>query len=351
MSSLSKKLRFGLIGCGRISKQHVASMQKLSQVELKAVCDLIPQRARQYKVDWTTDYRQLIKRDDIDIVSVCTPNGLHAQMGITIAQAGKHCLMEKPLAINLQQADQMLAAFKKARKKLFVVKQVRFNPPVIALKNALTQQKLGKIYNATLIMRWCRPQEYYDNDSWRGTKKLDGGALLNQGIHYIDLLQWFLGPVKSVYAQTDKLAHKIEIEDFCLAILKFKSGAYGLIEFTVCAFPCNLECSIAILGSKGSVKLGGLAANEIHTWQVANIPQPKLASSLAPNVYAGGLYQGSCPNHIYVYQNIIDCFQKKTTIITNGQEARKSLEIVEVIYKSSKQNKEIKLPLKFKNRE
>jgi len=345
MSSASKKIRFGLIGCGQISSRHVASIKTSKNAQLAAVCDLNEQRAKQYNVDWTTNYHNLIKRGDLDVISVCVPNGLHAQMGIDVAHANKHCLMEKPLGLNLQQADRLINAFKKSGKKLFAVKQVRFNPTVLALKDAVSAKKLGKINNAALVVRWCRPQEYYDNDAWRGTKKLDGGALLNQGIHYIDILQWILGPVISVYAKTDTIGHKIEIEDIALAILKFKSGAYATVEFTLSTYPRNLECSLSVLGKQGTIKLGGPAMDTIEIWQVANCPKPTIKNGLPPNVYVGGLYQGSCPNHIFVYQSIINYFLKNTKTFADGLEARKSLEIVEAVYRSAKQNKEIKLPL------
>lgn len=345
MSSVSKKIRFGLIGCGQISSRHIKSIKVLKNAQLVTVCDLVEQRAKQYNVDWTTNYHNLIKRDDLDVISVCTPNGLHTQMGIDIARAGKHCLMEKPLGLNLKDADRLINAFKKSGKKLFAVKQVRFNPTVLALKDAVSNKKLGKINNAALVVRWCRPQEYYDRDAWRGTRKLDGGALLNQGIHYIDILQWILGPVVSVYAKIDTIGHKIEIEDIALAILKFKSGAYATVEFTLSTYPCNLECSLTVLGKQGTLKLGGPAMDSIEIWQVANCPKPLIKNVLAPNVYAGGLYQGSCPNHIFVYQNIVNHLRKGEKILTDGYEARKSLEIVEAVYRSAKQNKEIKLPL------
>jgi len=345
MSSVSKKIRFGLIGCGQISSRHIDSIKALKNAQLLAVCDIIEQRAKQYRVDWTTDYHHLIKRNDLDVISVCAPNGLHAQMGIDIARAGKHCLMEKPLGLNLKEADHLIGAFKKSGKKLFAVKQVRFNPAVLALKNAVSAKKLGKINNAALVVRWYRPQEYYDNDAWRGTKKLDGGGLLNQGIHYIDVLQWILGPAVSVYAKTDTIGHKIEIEDIALAILKFKSGAYATVEFTLSTYPCNLECSLAVLGKQGTIKLGGPAMDSIEIWQVANCPKLAIKNGLAPNIYASGRYQGSCPNHIFVYQNIINHLRKGERILADGYEARKSLEIVQAIYRSAKQNREIKLPL------
>ena len=276
------------------------------------------------------------------MVAICTPNGLHVPMAIEAAKSGKDVLLEKPLGINLKEVDKLLKFFEKKKKKLFAVLQVRFNPPLKAVKELIEKNKLGKIYNAAVVVRWQRPQEYFDKDEWRGTKKLDGGTLLNQGIHYVDILQWFLGPVKSVFAKKDRVAHKIEIEDLVTALLKFKNGTLATLEFTICTYPKNLECSISILGAKGTVKIGGPAANEVEVWEVANLTKPNLPPSLKPNIYASGLYQGSCPNHIFIYENIIKHYQKdKSAILIDGKEAKKSLEIVEAIYRSAEKNKEI----------
>lgn len=350
MLNHNKKIRFGLIGCGRISIQHFASMEAIPEIELKAVCDIKEERAKEaagkYKVDWYKNYRDLLKRDDIDIVSICTPNGLHVPMGIDAAQSGKNVLMEKPLGINLKEVDQLLDIFKKENKKLFAVLQVRFNPPVQFLKKIISENKLGRINNASLVIRWTRPQEYFNNDEWRGTKKMDGGTLLNQGIHYIDILQWLLGPVESVFAKKDQIAHQIEIEDIVVALLKFKSGAYATLEFTICTYPRNLECSISILGADGTVKIAGPAVNEIEIWEVKNLPKPNLPAGLPPNIYANGLYQGSCPNHLFIYQELVRHFSNQLGPYIDGLAARDSLEIVEAIYQSAEKNKEIFLPLK-----
>ncbi len=350
MDRKKKKIRLGLIGCGRISVQHFNSIEKIPDMELRAVCDIKTERAKEsakkYKVDWYKDYHQLLERKDIDLVSICTPNGLHVQMGIDAAKAGKDVVMEKPLGINLKEVDRLLNFFKKNKRKIFAVLQVRFNPPLQTVKKIIEEKKIGQINNAALVVRWTRPQKYFDQDEWRGTKKLDGGTLLNQGIHYVDVLQWLLGPVDSVFAKKDTLSHKIEIEDIVVATLRFKNGSYATLEFTISTYPRNLECSLSLLGEKGTVRVGGLAADKIDIWQVKNAPKPVLSSGLAPNVYAKGLYQGSCPNHFFVYKNINRFYNgDKAAFITNGDEARKSLEIVEAIYRSAKIKKEIFLPL------
>jgi len=346
MAIKKKKIKFGLIGCGRISKQHLNSIQFLPEAKLVAVCDIKEDRAKnvaqRYGVDWYKNYKELLQRPDIDIVSICTPNGLHAEIAIDVAKANKHALVEKPLAINLKETDEMIQVFSKMKKRLFSVLQVRFNPPLQALKKIVERGQLGRINSASLVVRWTRPQEYFDNDKWRGTKELDGGALLTQGIHYIDILQWILGPVESVFAKKDTVAHKIKIEDIVVAIAKFKNGAYATIEFTICTYLHNIECSITILGSRGSVKIGGTAVNEIEFWEVENLPKPVLPISVDPNVYNEGLYQGSCPNHIFVYKELVRYFNSSSpSQCIDDREARKSIEIVEAVYKSAEENKEI----------
>lgn len=340
----SKILRVGLIGCGRISRQHLAAISALrGQIKLAAVCDANSKKAEgigsAYNVPFYADYRELLARKDLDLVTICTPNGLHYPMGKAAALAGKHALIEKPLGINLREADDLIRVFKKKKKELMVVMQVRHNQALRAAKEVIQRGGLGKIYNATLTVRWSRPQSYFQEASWRGKKSLDGGALLNQGIHYVDALQWLLGRVKSVYGKVDRVAHNIQTEDEAFSLLEFKNGAYGLIEFTICAYPRNLECSITILGERGTVKLGGKAIDEIEFWEVKNYPKPEIQEITTPG------FSGSSPHHLFVYQDIVNHFRRGEKVFFEGKEARKSLEVIEAIYKSAKQNKVIKLPL------
>lgn len=335
----------GLIGCGRISEQHLRAIEYLkNQIELTAVCDNEQKKAEEIDltrgISFYTNYRDLLKRRDLDLVVICTPNGLHYPIGIAAAKAQKHALIEKPLAINLNEADDLIKTFKKNKKELWVVMQVRYNLALRSLKKIIEEGKLGKIYNATLTIRWSRPQSYFNEAPWRGTKLLDGGALLNQGIHYIDAFQWLLGEVESVYGKVARVAHNIETEDEAFSLLRFKNGAYGLIEFSLCTYPRNLECSIAVLGENGTVKLGGKAIDEIELWEVRNCLKPNFRQ-IVPSGFGG-----SSPNHLFVYQDIVNYLKNEQTVFFTGKESRKSLEIIEAIYKSSKQNKEIKLPLR-----
>jgi UDP-N-acetyl-2-amino-2-deoxyglucuronate dehydrogenase len=344
------KIKFGLIGCGRISSQHLKSIEKYSsQAEVLEVCDIIPQlakkTAKKYKVDnWCTDYKELLKRKDIDIISVCTPNGLHKKMAIDIANSEKHALVEKPLALKTSDIEEMVNTFREKRKKLFAVLQVRYNPPLMFMKKFISKRRLGTILYVTQTIRWYRPKEYFQ-DTWRGTKKSDGGALLNQGIHYLDAMQWILGGVKSVeFSKVLNLCHKIEIEDSVFTYLKLNSSAICNLEFTLCNFPKNSECSLNIIGTKGNIKIGGAALNEITAWNVPGVKKPKIRKSINPNIYANGLYQGSCPYHFLVYKDLINHLNKKKKVLSiDGSEAKKSVQIIEAIYKSSKTGKKVSL--------
>jgi UDP-N-acetyl-2-amino-2-deoxyglucuronate dehydrogenase len=340
-----KKVGIGLIGCGRISSQHLDSVKLYrDRAEVVAVCDIIPHRAKEtakkYRIsDWYKDYHEMLRQPEIDLVSVCTPNGHHKRMAIDIARSGKHALVEKPLALNVVDIRVMQQAFKKMRKHLFVVLQVRHNPPVVFLKKYLAEGNLGTVKYATLTIRWYRPPEYF-KDTWRGTKKLDGGSLLNQGIHYIDAMQWILGSVDMVYsAKTLNLCHNIEIEDTVFATLKLLNGTWVNIEFTLCAYPQNSECSLTIVGEKGTVKVGGKALDELAQWMVPGRRAPKLASSIQPNRYAGGLYQGSCPYHFLVYRDVLDVLQRGKPNPISEVEAFSSIQTIEAIYKSARMGK------------
>ena len=338
-----KNINVGLVGCGRISAQHLTAISLLkNQIKLVAVCDADSKKAEEaglkYRVPFYTRYPDLLHKTDMDLVVVCTPNGLHYSMASAALQVGKHVLLEKPLALNLKDGDKLIRTFKEKKKALFVVMQVRYNQALRALKKAIDEGKLGKIYHAALTIRWSRSQSYFKETPWRGKKSMDGGALLNQGIHYVDALQWLLGDVKSVYAKVDRVAHEIESEDEVFSLLKFKNGAYGLIEFTINAYPQNLECSITVLGERGTVKLGGKAIDEIDFWEVENCPRPEIKKKVLSR------FTGVSPNHLFIYQDLINYFKKGKKPFFTSQEARKSLSIIETIYQSDRQKEEIKLP-------
>lgn len=334
-------VNIGLVGCGRISEKHLEAISQLKDCKLIAVCDVIKERAKniaeKFNCEYYTNYEDMLKNSDINLISVCTPSGLHAKHTIMAAKMKKHVLTEKPMALNTKDADEMIRICKENNIKLFVVKQNRYNPPVLKAYEALKKGRFGKLLLLNTTVRWTRPQEYYDQDEWRGTKEMDGGVLMNQASHHIDLLQWFGGPVKSVFAKVATLNHNIEVDDTAIAVLKFKNGAVGVVEATTCAFPKNLEGSLTILGEKGSVKIGGVAVNKIDTWEFKNYENDdeliNKFSTVPPNVYGFG--------HAEVYKNVIGSILNNKEQFIDGEEGKKSLELIEAIYKSAEEKREV----------
>jgi predicted dehydrogenase len=345
---MKKKLSVGIIGLGRIYPRHVDdAIKQIDELKLAAVCDIKKDTAqtigKKETVPFYTDYKQLIKNKNIDIVAVCTPNGLHYEMGLAIAKANKHCVMEKPIAQTYLKSKQLVKAFKNSKGMLFPVLQVRYNPAVQILKEYVEKGSLGKILTASVIIRWSRPQEYFDKSDWKGTRKMDGGTLLTQGIHYIDIMQYILGPAKTVFGKTGKVAHRIETEDISNAIIDLSSGIRVNLEFTVCTYPHNLECSLTVLGERGTIKIGGNAMNVCEIWEVKDTPKPIIPTGFEPNIYAGGMYVGSCPNHKSIYQNLVNVLVHKQPLFIKAEDALESIKIIDAIKKSSEQKKEIEL--------
>src|SRR5256714_1630452 len=276
------------------------------------------------------------------VVPSATPAGLDPEQGVLAARSGRHVVMEKPMAISLTGADALVQACDKAGVHLFVVKQNRLNPPVQLLKRAVDRNRFGRVYMASCKVHWARPQEYYDQAPWRGTWEFDGGAFMNQASHYVDLIQWLMGPVESVMAKTATLARRIETEDSGVAILKFRSGALGSIEVTMLAYPRNLEGSITILGEKGSVKIGGTAVNKVELWQFAEYDDDdklvEAGETSPPNVYGLG-HQG-------YYRNVLAVLRGEAKADTDGRAGRKSLGAVLGIYAAAKTGREVPLPLR-----
>lgn len=346
MKNKNKQLGVGVIGLGRISPRHIEdSIKQIKELKLAAVCDieekLVEETGKKEGVPFYKNYQDLIDNKDVNIVAVCTPNWLHYPIGLAVAKAGKHCVMEKPISLNYSDAKKLVDIFNQSKGKLFPVLQVRYNPAVRTLKDYVSSGKLGKIYTASVIIRWTRPQEYFSESNWKGTLKKDGGTLLTQGIHYIDVLQYVLGKAKSVYGKLATVAHKIEVEDISNAIIDFQSGVRAGLEFTVCTYPHNLECSITVMGENGTIKMGGQAMNICEIWEVKNIPKPIIPDGVSPNQYAGGLYVGSCPNHQSIYKNLVDVLVYKKPSFINGADALESIRIIDAIKKSNEQNAEI----------
>jgi UDP-N-acetyl-2-amino-2-deoxyglucuronate dehydrogenase len=341
-----QRIRVALLGCGRISKNHFDALAKLPGFELVAVCDIVAERAQEagtrYDVPWFTGFDQMLAAVPSDAVIIATPSGLHPQHGIQAARAGRHVVSEKPMAISLSAADALVQACDDHQVHLFVVKQNRLNPPIVLLKRAIDRGRFGRIYMANCTVRWTRPQDYYDQAPWRGTWEFDGGAFMNQASHYVDLVQWLVGPVESVMAKTATLARRIEAEDSGAAVLKFRSGAIGVIEVTMLTFPRNLEGSITILGEKGSVKIGGTAVNKVEHWTFADYDDDdkfvEQANTNPTSVYGFG--------HEGYYQNVEAVLRGNARPDTDGRAGRKSLELILGIYESAKTGRDVPLPLR-----
>src|ERR1700722_12523661 len=339
-------IRFGLLGCGRIAKRHsdLLGGGHIAGARLVAVCDEVRERAdsvaARLGVHAHYELDQLLARNDIDAVSVLTPSGMHPRHAIAVARAGKHVIVEKPMALRLEDADAMIRACDEAGVKLFVVKQNRFNVPVVKAREALDAGRFGRLVLGTVRVRWCRDQSYYDQAKWRGTWAYDGGVLSNQASHHVDMLEWFFGDVVSVHARAATALVKIEAEDTAVATLKFKNGALGITEATTAVRPKDLEGSLSILGEKGTVENAGFAVNKIRHWRFSeelrsDADVMEKFSVNPPNVYGFG--------HQAYYQHVIDCLVNQRAALVDGLEGRKSLELISALYESIETGQEVSL--------
>lgn len=343
---ISGDVRVALVGCGRISRNHLDAIARTDGLTLVAVADA--ERARAEAVGAEQEVPAFGSLDEMlevvpsDLVAICTPSGLHPQHGMIAARQGRHVLTEKPMAISLEAADQLVHACDAAGVHLFVVKQNRLNPPIQLLKRAVDKGRFGRLYMANVTVRWTRPQEYYDAEPWRGTWEFDGGAIMNQASHYVDLMQWLVGPVESVMAKTATQARRIEAEDSGVAVMRFRSGALGVLEVNVLTYPRNLEGSITLLGEKGSVKIGGTAVNRVEHWAFADYDDDdKLVDTAAtspPTVYGFG--------HEGYYRNVLAVLRGEAKAETDGRAGRKSLELILGIYESAKTGREVPIPMR-----
>jgi predicted dehydrogenase len=328
--------KFAIIGCGHIAPRHAENI--VAMALLSAVCDIIPKKADAFaqkygaKAYYSID-DLLLQEDDIDVVTVCTPNGLHAEHSIKSLQAGKHVLCEKPMCITGAAAWQMIETAYFFRKKLFIVKQNRFNPGVVLLKDLVKNDCLGNISSFAINCFWNRPQEYYTGE-WKGSKVLDGGILYTQFSHFVDLLYWILGDVKDVNAfSSDYQKRKhFEVEDTLVAVLKMNNDVIGTFNCTINSYRQNIEGSITIFGEKGSIKIGGQYLNKIEWFEVESKTQPKEVETNSSNNY--GYYEGSMSNHHLVYEELIKALNDRDNNMVEAIEAVKTIEIIEKIYKA-----------------
>jgi UDP-N-acetyl-2-amino-2-deoxyglucuronate dehydrogenase len=344
-----RKIRFALVGCGRISKNHIDSIaQHTAHAELVDVCDTNPEAlAAAVKSTGATGHAsiaQLLEKTSADCIILTTPSGLHPSQAIMAAKAGKHVLSEKPMATKWEDGLRMVRACEEAGVHLFVVKQNRKNATLQLLKKAVDSKRFGQIYMVNMNVFWQRPQNgYYDQAKWRGTWDMDGGAFMNQASHYVDLLEWVIGPIESLHAYNATLARDIETEDTGVMSVKWRSGALGSLNCTMLTYPKNLEGSITILGEKGTVRIGGVAVNEIQEWQFAD-KQPddeqiKQASYATTSVYGFG--------HPLYYENVINVLRGQATPDVDGREGLKSLEVLIAAYRSARDGVRVGLPLEL----
>ena len=341
-----------LVGCGRIAKRHadLLGTGQIRGAKLAAVCDVQADRAAafgaRYDVPSFTSIDALLGAPGIDAVSILTPSGMHAEHAIRVAKAKRHVIVEKPMALTLADAAAMIDAADAAGVNLFVVKQNRFNVPVIKAREALDAGRFGKLVLGTVRVRWCREQAYYAHDSWRGTWAQDGGVLANQASHHIDMLGWFMGEVESVHARAATALVHIEAEDTAVATLRFRNGALGIIEATGAARPRDMEGSLSVLGSGGAVEIAGFAVNKIRTWQFVE-PLPSDAEVMEkfsvnpPNVYGFG--------HQAYYEHVVDCLAHGVRPLVDGHHGRESLELVMALYESIASGREVALPLRVEH--
>jgi predicted dehydrogenase len=341
---MQKILRFGIIGCGRIAKNHLEAINDLPQAKLVAVCDIdetaLKQCTDKYNCLGYKDYKDILANPEIDIINICTPSGLHARQSIDAMERGKHVIVEKPMAMSLYEADAMIAAAKNNNVKLVVMHQNRFNKAIIKLRKAVEAGNFGKFTHGSAQIRWNRNDDYYKQSPWRGTWEHDGGCLLNQSIHNIDLLQWMLGAVESVFAYTATNIRPIQAEDTAVIALKFQNGALGTIEAATTLYPKNLEETLSIFGTTGTAVVGGIAVNKIKIWRFPNQDEAAEIAEITkepPNVYGFG--------HANVIEDMINAITENRQPVIPGIEGKKALEIILAIYHSVRLKKEITLPL------
>jgi UDP-N-acetyl-2-amino-2-deoxyglucuronate dehydrogenase len=350
MRPLDKEHKIGIavVGCGRIAANHFKAIEAHpGDLSLCAVCDTDPAAlsaaTKRYNVPGYADLGELLKNPEVKVVALCTPSGLHSRQAIQAAHAGRHVVTEKPMATRWKDGLLMVRECDEAGVHLFVVKQNRRNPTLQLLKRAVDRRRFGRIFMVTINVFWSRPQSYYDSAKWRGTWEFDGGALMNQASHYVDLVDWLVGPVESVQAYVATLARNIQVEDTATVGVRWRSGALGSINITMLTYPKNLEGSITILGENGAVRVGGIAVNEIQHWEFADQDPDdekiKTASYETTSVYGMG--------HPLYYDNVIRTLRGEAEPETDGREGLHSLELLIASYLSARDGRRVALPLEY----
>jgi UDP-N-acetyl-2-amino-2-deoxyglucuronate dehydrogenase len=343
-----RKIKIAIVGCGRISKNHFSSIaQQINDFELVAICDsdkkVLEEHFEVYRVPPYTDFEEMLKKETIDLVALCTPSGMHPDQAVLAASHGVHVMTEKPMATRWNDGVRMVKACDQAGVRLFVVKQNRRNTTLQLLKRAIREKRFGKIHMVNVNVFWTRPQSYYDQGSgWRGTWEFDGGAFMNQASHYVDLLDWLIGPVEKVQAMMST-TRDIEVEDTGVLNVKWRNGTLGSMSVTMLTYPKNLEGSITILGEKGTVRVGGVAVNDIQIWSFDEVKDYDAdiaeANYETTSVYGFG--------HPLYYRNVLDVLRGVAEPETDGREGLKSLELLIAAYLSARDGKAVSLPLEY----
>ena len=343
-----RKIRIAIVGCGRIAKNHFGSIEKhADHLQLVAVCDVDATALREHtELHGVPGYgrmEEMLQKEKIDLVALCTPSGLHPEQAAMAARYKVNVITEKPMATRWSDGIAMVKACDEAGVRLFVVKQNRRNATLQLLKRAVEKKRFGRIYMVNINVFWTRPQEYYDSAKWRGTWEFDGGAFMNQASHYVDLLDWLIGPIESLQAYTATLARDIQVEDTGVLNVRWRSGALGSMNVTMLTYPKNLEGSITIIGEKGTVRVGGVAVNEIQHWEFsepdADDEKVKDASYATTSVYGFG--------HPLYYDNVVKVMRGEAQPETDGREGLKSLETLIAVYLSARDGRRIALPLEY----
>lgn len=350
-----EKIKFGLIGCGRISVNHIAAvLTNSSSYSINALCDIVPEQmdailaqipeGLRSKVNRYSNYQEMLSSEDIELVSICTESGKHASIGLDVIKSKKHVVIEKPMALSIADADELIRSSRESNVILYPCHQNRFNKSIQKVREALDQGRLGTLMYGTAHIRWNRGKNYFDQAPWRGTWEQDGGALMNQCLHNIDLLRWMMGnEVDEVFAYTDNKMHPfIEAEDMGIALIRFKNGSYGIIEGATNIFPENLEETLYLFGQKGTIKVGGKSVNQIEEWRFSdNFDSPdqvkKEFGENPPNVYGFG--------HTPLYEDLANAIRNKSKPYISGEDGKRAVEIILAIYKSAKERKPVKIPI------
>jgi UDP-N-acetyl-2-amino-2-deoxyglucuronate dehydrogenase len=340
---MSQKIKFGVIGQGHIGKRHAEMIRRNAEAELIAVCDTLSKEQlglNDLKENFYTSIHDLLtKHPEIEVVNICTPNGMHAKNSLSALEAGKHVVCEKPMALHKADCETMIHQALKTHKTIFCVMQNRYSPPSVWLKKIVEEKIIGNVFMVQLNCYWNRDERYYKKDGWKGTQELDGGTLFTQFSHFIDIMYWLFGDLKNIQAKFNDFNHSglTEFEDSGFVNFNFANGGMGSINYSTATWDANLESSITIIGSKGSVKVGGQYMDKVDYCHIKDYTLPDLAPTNPANDY--GAYKGSANNHNYIIQNVIDTLKGKTTLTTNAMEGLKVVEIIERIYSLRNSNR------------